>query len=720
MVELPESKNYYLYLDESGNFNDTDDNRSGSLIGGVLCYDEIQSLSVAKQIISKVRNEYLKDYPAYENFNFYHATAFPDNTPEEKEIKANIKFDMFNAIIENQYGFIPIVFNQSSKVSIKDSTTNYIMFLVDGLVKLIQDCSFQKNFHLTVTLGGRRDIAREEEFERKNHSKKIFYVQLPNIKAEFDKYMAMAKVREQYSFKNNFTITFRSADDHSNELLVLSDYICNSFFTQRTFRGQMQQQYQKYAKKIHVYQIAEEPNVERLKRYMADGNYSMALFYAMGTDTNSAEYKTFRENFKFALKRMTTAEKEIILAHYGQLLKRLLDVYRNSDEVISLIDKTMKFIGGDKETLGECLNEFVANLRLYKMTAVTHLGKINQFRRIAEDECFPAIKAGGNLELYIIYVNRMIVHFQDVFDYAESLELGNKILNLLDDLIKPLSKFNEENGTNFTIYEDQYFRICGSLALTCYLTLSNSHENLELARECSKIALNGFIRTSDKMRTYQTLAQIEAEAENFETACEMLDKGINITIKNPAAEQFKNFRAFDWYHFAKFSERLLNSADKKYFEIAKRAIEISRQEFLNYRNKIGNAPEHPDYITFSKMGACFNILGDTSLSMQLYSAALRGVDEEIGENISVNANAAAFRLVMLANYLMTLEKNNKIQKADEIIKKLKYLLSEYLTQVNIDSMKIPFDGWQDLLENIAKNSVDKFAIPEKMSRAILL
>ena len=314
----------------------------------------------------------------------------------------------------------------------------------------------------------------------------------------------------------------------------------------------------------------------------------------------------------------------------------------------------------------------------------------------------------------------MIVHFQDVFDYAESLELGNKILNLLDDLIKPLSKFNEENGTNFTIYEDQYFRICGSLALTCYLTLSNSHENLELARECSKIALNGFIRTSDKMRTYQTLAQIEAEAENFETACEMLDKGINITIKNPAAEQFKNFRAFDWYHFAKFSERLLNSADKKYFEIAKRAIEISRQEFLNYRNKIGNAPEHPDYITFSKMGTCFNILGDTSLSMQLYSAALRGVDEEIGENISVNANAAAFRLVMLANYLMTLKKNNKIQKADEIIKKLKYLLSEYLTQVNIDSMKIPFDGWQDLLENIAKNSVDKFAIPEKMSRAILL
>ena len=657
MIELPESKNgrYYLYLDESGDFNENDAEKSGSLLGGVLCYDETQALNAAKEIISKVRDKYLKNYPEYERFNFKHATEFPGKTSEEKNLKANIKIDMLDAIVTNQYGFIPIVFSQSEKVHIKDSTTTYIMFLVDGLVKLIQDCNFQKNFHLTVTVGGRRDIAREEDFEKKKHTKKNFYIQLPDIKAEFEKYMAMAQVREQYSFKNNFSITFKTDNDHENELLVLGDYISNSFFTQNTFKGNLQNQYQKCAKKFHVYQIAEEPNVERLKRYMADGNYSMALFYAMGTDKDTDEYKTFRENFKIALKRMPTAEKEIVLAHYGQLLKRLLSVYRNSEEVIALIDKTMKFIGGDKETLGECLNEFVANLRLYKLTAVTHLGKVKQFRRIAENDCLPAIKSGGNLELYIIYINRMIVYLQDILDYQESLELGNKILDLLDNLLKPLNKFNVDNGTNFTIYNDQYFRICGSLALTCYLTLNNSHKNLELARNCSEIALNGFTRTSDKIRTYQTLAQIEAEVGNFETAFEMLNNGLNITIKNPTAKQFKNFSAFDWYHFAKFSDCLLKS-DAKYFEVAKRAVEIARAEFLNYRNKIGATPEYPDYITFVKIGECFNILGESSLAMQLYSAALRGVDSEIGDNVSVNANAAAFRLVISANYLLTLEK----------------------------------------------------------------
>ena len=148
MIELPESKNgrYYLYLDESGDFNEDDADKSGSLIGGVLCCDEIQALNAAKEIISKTRDKYLKDYPAYERFNFYHATEFPGNTLEEKNLKAKIKLEMLHAVTTNNYGFIPIVFSQSEKVHIKDSTTTYIMFLVDGLVKLIQDCNFQKKF----------------------------------------------------------------------------------------------------------------------------------------------------------------------------------------------------------------------------------------------------------------------------------------------------------------------------------------------------------------------------------------------------------------------------------------------------------------------------------------------------------------------------------------------------------------------------------------------
>ena len=670
-----------------------------------------------------MREKYVQQYPQHTNANFNHATELPE------EIKTDVKSDMLNAIINDKYGFIPVVFSQINKVFIQDSTTTYIMFLVDGLVKLIQDCSFQKDFHLTVMLGGRRDIAREEEYSKKNdkNSEKKFYITEKDIKAEFNKYMAMAQIRAQYSFKNNFSIIFKMGNDHENELLVLGDYISNSFLTLRNSNGEWKKQHRNFAKKIHVYQIAEEPNIERIKRYMADGNYSMALFYAMGTDKDTNEYKTFRENFKFAIRNMPTAEKELVLAHYGQLLKRLLEVDRNINEVINQIDKTMAFIGGDKESLGECQNEFVANLQLYKMTAVTHLGKVGQFKQIANEKCLPNIKDSGNLELYIIYINRKIVHCQDTFQYEESLKLGGEIIDLLDEILKPLNKFNEYNNYNFKIYNDQYFRLCGSLALTCYFTLNQnkSARRLELARNCSEIAINGFTRTADKRRQYQIRAQIEAEAGNFETACEMLDKGLNIQINALQAEQFKNFSAFDWYHFAKFAERLLSSKDEKYFQIAKNAVETAKKEFRNYRKKINTAPEYPDYVTFNKMGLCFDILKDFSLASTLHEEALRGVDAEISSNkngttISVNANAAAFRLVMMASNLLTLERNNQFDKAPKLILEIKNYLAEYLNQVKINSMKVPFEYWQEALETIEKNPADKINIIEGMSRVILL
>ena len=223
--------------------------------------------------------------------------------------------------------------------------------------------------------------------------------------------------------------------------------------------------------------------------------------------------------------------------------------------------------------------------------------------------------------------------------------------------------------------------------------------------------MNGFISPYDKMRQYQLRAQIEAEVGNFDEACKMLDKGINITIRNPQAEQFEKFSAFDWYHFSKFAERLLQLQDEnEYFKIAKRAIEISRKKFLNYRNKLGDLPKkHPDYITFSKMATCFDILGDKELALQLHDEALRSIDAKIGKDISNNTHSVAFKLVMMANKLVTLEKNNFLNEAEELKKQIKKILDDYFKQVKIPSMKAPFKKWQESFDDV-----------EKMSRAILL
>lgn len=458
--------------------------------------------------------------------------------------------------------------------------------------------------------------------------------------------------------------------------------------------------------------IVIESNVANLKNYMTAGHYAMALFYAMSVPKDSDDYKIFEKIFKSAVKLMFTAEKENLIEIYGSILKCLLNVYRNFNEVISLVDRTLDFIVDGSAWLGSYLNEFVASLKLYKLTALSHLGKVGEFNRLAE-KCLPEIQAwfetGKNIELYLKFVNRRVVNLQDVFDYDESLKLGIETIESL------------ERAKDFSLYKDQYYRLCGSLASTCYLTLNKSLENLELARKFSDIAIDGFPRTDDKKRQYQIRTQIETEAGNFELACEMIDSALDISIKNPQADRFKNFLVWDWYHFAKFSERLLKSSNEKYFDIAKHAIEISRAEFLSYRNKISDNPKHPDYITFSKMATCFDILGDKELSLQLHEEALSGVYAEIGETISdENANGAAFMLVMMSNQLLTLERNKKFDESEELIKKLKNNLDEYLRKVTVPSMKEPFKYLQELLIDFERNSADKFDVLEKLRRAILL
>lgn len=261
--------------------------------------------------------------------------------------------------------------------------------------------------------------------------------------------------------------------------------------------------------------IAAESNIANLKNYMTAGHYAMALFYAMGSNRDADKYESFSTNFKLSIKLMKKSEKEIMLSHYSYLLKCFLDLYRNCDEVISMIDNTMEFIGNDEDCLGKCLNEFVIILQMYKLGAVNHLGQVEKFHEIVEKDYLLTNSAEVNIGLQMDYINRAVVHLQDTFDYTESLKRAKKGIDLFDDTDKTLE-----------VYKYSYCCLCGSLVLTYYFMLNNSNENLEFARNYSDIAMNGFISPYDKMRQYQLRAQIEAEVGNFDEACTMLDKGI--------------------------------------------------------------------------------------------------------------------------------------------------------------------------------------------------
>ena len=79
-------KQYCLYLDESGDFEESEANlNSPSLVGGVFFQKESINEQAAEHIISQVRDKYVKKNEQYKAINYHHATELP------VEIKADVK-----------------------------------------------------------------------------------------------------------------------------------------------------------------------------------------------------------------------------------------------------------------------------------------------------------------------------------------------------------------------------------------------------------------------------------------------------------------------------------------------------------------------------------------------------------------------------------------------------------------------------------------------------
>ena len=164
--EKEKAVRYYLYLDESGNFWDgKEDNlsyqESPSLVGGVLCTQERIDDSFAGELHSKVVQSFLQAYPQYKdkNVDFDHAT---DATKILKSDAPDLKLSMVEAI--RDAGYIPIVFQQNRKYSFETNTTTYIMFLVEGIIKLIEDRKIAK---LSVVIGKRKNLDKRDTFINK-------------------------------------------------------------------------------------------------------------------------------------------------------------------------------------------------------------------------------------------------------------------------------------------------------------------------------------------------------------------------------------------------------------------------------------------------------------------------------------------------------------------------------------------------------------------------
>lgn len=723
-------KKYYLYLDESGDFweDNPSDFVSPSLIGGVLCQkEELTDDNFARIVHSSVVEKFVKEYPQYKDENYEHATELK-MLPRDK---AEIKLRMVEATVKK--GYIPVVFQQTGKHFIQSNTTTYIIFLVEGLIKLIEDRKIEK---LVVTVGERLNLDLKAKWMKENPgvSEKAYkgpYIDKKAIVSEFEKFMAIAKIREAYAFCGKDPIvTFQMGDDKKNRLLILSDYVCNTYLTGESFRSvehknRLQNLKRNKSdekiddKKYQVYRITEIQEAEKLKRYIADRNYGEALFFCMAVDIDNEEFNRAKNELTIQLSKMKGYDKRYILDILYSKIGRLIDVERKLTEVVKIIDNIIRYFNVKLEwSPNEVVlkNKFFANLYLYKMAALTHMGEVNRFKSVA-DKCEHYVKETKDINFYLMYKNRWIVNLQDLFLYDQSLKCGEELISIIETYAKAERDIKDRFDCEFNACLEHLPKIANSLARTAYFTLNRTHENLDQARKYSDIAIKHFAgKEGDIARAYQLRAQIEAESGSFTDAISYLNKGLHIDFENLTNEQISKLDGFGWYHITKILERLMCSCDANYEKIGKKVINACLAGFKEYAKifleDLDSQGYYPGYANLSMMGFALvnsdeTYLRDTGFNLLRQASAC--IKETKSVPFKMHHIVILFKMLSVCGESFNKKMIPEIK--DEIV-----MSFEDLNSMSDFSSSAPV---MKELQEICSKPIDKYAV-EKGTRLVLM
>ena len=274
------AKTYFLYLDESGDF-DSDlykKYRNECLVGGIL-YEAGNAMSEdkAKNIIVRA---WLQENPGDQKIK--NPDALLKKSRHATELKAEKKAALTaNVISETSKSAQIVVFENYEKTKIGDSVKTYINILVDGVVQLLKRLSVEdEKITLNVIAGFKKDTRHkitDSMFEG--------YIDKQECLDMFNERFALMRAKNSGALRS-LRYSFEYADDKRTCQLILCDYICNFRFTRnKPIYNELFTKDKTYGEYIgsfydedNIFSIKGGTEDEKVENYLIEGGYSLALF----------------------------------------------------------------------------------------------------------------------------------------------------------------------------------------------------------------------------------------------------------------------------------------------------------------------------------------------------------------------------------------------------------------------------------------------------------
>ncbi len=695
-------RTFELYLDESGGFVKEKNQKSPSLIGGLL----IRNGNLMMEDANRIRNIASSQVDG----EYKHINDIVQNNPENA---GRVAIEIMRAIKELPAQFV--IFQNEELLDFEDDEKLYLHIMVEGIMNLLEKLSLEKpdEISINITAAVRRDLKSDDVKAVTNIEK---YTKL--IKER----ILMRLTEKDLFISKNCHVTFKLSSARTNAKLSLADVVCNSMLTKDSnkFTSEEKEELKKmFSESKYVFSV-ERPNIQKkLSNYLVQNNIADAFFLLneIGEEKKQEELESLLINH---INNMPIVNMRIQFSLLSLKIRSLIDVQRELDLcrnfLLKMQDRILIKINGNDFVI----KKLKLDVALYLLTIYTH--EANYQRALDQIEvCKTELKKiSGSwefLDYYYILVIREAITYSSCFQENKAIEILSEAITSLEIVMNSFKGIKEFG----TMQSDNLAKALGT-RLQSYINLIYPELDADLKKEYyekavkdSDMAIAQFASLSDKKRQYQYRSTLEASVGHIDNALNFLGKAVDTNGQdfNKIISNIAKIGDFSKHFLINAYFIIINNAiSAKQNKIATEMYDafINNQELYNlymlgtyndedtYNQEKINTEIHPFEVLYFQIGK-YLINKDKKLAEEYLNYAL---------NICYKMNDTGvqiFTLSILADLVKASE--NKEEAKKTLIKRYETLVDENANTPIEEYLNSFLDDFSSLESISDYNDIDK-------------
>lgn len=502
---------FQLFLDESGDFendNTKPSNWRSSLIGGLLIEKDINFLKTAKGIVKRATGK------------------------ERVHCKDETGTTVINILKEiEKYKHEIIIFENAEKIVVINSTTTYLNIMAEGIIQLLSRLSATYGkVELDIIIATRKDV-----------SKGIGIIEFSNYEKILREKIIVGIAKKELSSEVLPKFKVHLSDARYDEMLMLSDAICNGFLTQdaKVKFSQDERRYLKhYFKNAKITSLI--PKLENqiqsllINNKVSDAIFTMLLEYSQGNQKTEA---MFLELLIPKLQKMRLEEVDNQLLKVTLEMSHLVKIQKEFSLAKKIGIAVQDFLTPIMRMENvKFSNIFVLDVILYLYTIYTHEGDVEAERL---DEVFNFELSNvqdliTRLNYYIMYQNRKSVHLLNFFETESAINVLTSLIKACNDLMNILEMVDDKNLQSIDKF-NQLGKLYGTRGQAYTKLISKDETAFDKAIRDFDSAVSHFEKEKDIERQYVYSANAFIQVNKVKEALCHLVKCENIEVLSQEA-----------------------------------------------------------------------------------------------------------------------------------------------------------------------------------------